>query len=421
MVKKKYIILAVLLVYTVIIFLPPLMHSYVYPNNGDDTAFHLIYFDTIASGEKAMAMYLGRDMVGFPLVWINQWTGVSIDALFLWFNFVCLWLIGIAVFVLISRCIDWKAGLLAIPIVVFCTPATLGLFDTGAIFDLATVAVIVPLLLWCGVRLVVSRKLYWAIPTAVLGFLSVALHTMRALNITLGIGDVAIEPPMLAEPAPSIVDFSLVLLGYVVALLLLVVVIGLAYRCRNVVVGKDAMVLIGGMGVMIAGMSVLAFTDIVTWAQRIAIDLAIVVAIFASCLLGVVLNKVKKELVTLAVCVFVIAGSLPIMTTYFQYNSAVKQVDMETIAYVNNLPGGCYSCSPEVAHWIYGRFLNKEYSNYNVVPAEIPYIHRNLPMTSMTSPDSRYYWWKGLGEPAYPLEGAIKFKEGEVEISVVIP
>lgn len=426
MVKKRYVILIALVAYTAIIFLPPLMHGYVYPNNGDDTAFHLLYFKSIASGEKLPSMYFGRDMVGFPLVWFSGLTGISVNTLFLWFNFAVLWLVGVSAFLLVTTLIDWKVGLLAMPVVVFCVPSTLGLFDAGAIFDLATVGVILPLLLLCGVKLVSTRKWQWVAPTVALAFLLFTFHTMVVWELLMGsaeatpsaVGSIPqiIAPTSAVEPSPPAYEFFVVLLGYAVALLLVIAVAGLLQKPKRLQLNKESRILFAGFLLLIAIMSVLSFTDLVSWAQRIAIDLAIVVTLFALCLLGTVVRRARKKLVMLAICVFVVGGSIPLLATYLQYNSAVKSVDIEAIGYVNRLPYDNYSCSPEIAPWIYSCYLDKEYAE-----GELPYIERNQPMTSKTSPDTRYYWWMGMERPNHSLDNAVKFTDGEVEIDVVLP
>ncbi len=70
---------------------------------------------------------------------------------------------------------------------------------------------------------------------------------------------------------------------------------------------------------------------------------------------------------------------------------------------MNSLPGNYYSCSPEVAPWIYGRFLNKEHKD-----GARPYIARSQPMTDDTKRglpfvDSNAVRFDGTGVTVYVI------------------
>ncbi len=150
------------------------------------------------------------------------------------------------------------------------------------------------------------------------------------------------------------------------------------------------------------------------WSTRIALDLAIILPLAIACILGVTIRKVKREVIWAALFAIVIAGSIPQLANYFSYNSAVLPIDKEVIEYVNALPGDYYSASPEVSHWIYSRFLNKQYKD-----GEFPYIARSQPMSPRSTPGSLGYWGDFNLITDYPLDDAKKFKEGWLEIYVV--
>lgn len=404
----------VLVAYTLIIFLPPLVHGYVYPNNGDDTAFHLRYFDAIANGGNATSQYLGQNIVGYPLVWVSNLIGVCIDALFLWFNFLVLWLVGIMAFVLVAKFVDWRLGLLAVPMVMFMTPSTLNLYDTGAVYDLATVGVILPIVLYCVVKLWITKKWYWLPPLLLALVMVVVVHTIVLWY--------AVRSATAERQIPTPLEFANVFLGYGVVLMLLVAVLWM-FQSKSLKIDRQAKVLLVCLSAFVLPMCVLVFTGFTGWSLRIALDVSIVFPILVACLLGVVLRGNKSRLVWGIVCAFVVLASLPIASAYVRYNSAVKPLDMKAIAYVNTLVGDYYSCSPEVAPWIYDRFLNKKYK-----AGEFPYIARNKPMTSRTTPDSLAYWkehntagyqWSDNGIPDYSADDAVEFKDGGLVIGIV--
>lgn len=408
--NKKYIILIVLILYTLIIMLPPLVHGYVYPNNGDDAAFHLMYFDRMRVTDDPLSNYLGQDMVGALLLKINETTWLGIDKIYLWFNFVVLWLVGISCFALVAKGIDWKAGLIAIPIVMFITPSTLNLFDTGAIYDLATVGVFAPLFLLCVIMYVRSRKWVWLVPLSLLLGLVIVFHSMVIVEI---FGATSVEV------SPLVVEFIITLLGYLVAIILFASMSAFVYNPQLLKLDNKMLVLLVGLGGLSVLLAVFAFSHITSYSYRFAIDLAIIMALLASCLLGIVVKTANKKMVLVVVCALVIVGSLPVVTTYCQHNSAVKPIDLEVMEYVDSLQGEYFSCSSQIAPWIYGRFIDKTYK-----VGEFPYIYRNEPMTHRTT-EAMPKFWGDLEHPASTMmilkDGMeVKvFMEGDLEVTVV--
>jgi len=408
--NKKYIIAIILLVYTLIIFLPPIVHGYVYPNNGDDAAFHLIYFDRMPANDNMLSNYMGQDMIGEMLLAINEITRFSMDTMYLWFNFIVLWLVGISCFALVAMGIGWKAGLATIPVVMFMTPSTLNLFDTGAIFDLATVGVIAPLFLLSVVMYVRSRNWVWGVPALLLLVFSVVFHSM-VISAIWGATNL--------EPNPSLSEFIATVLGYLVTLTFFASIFVFIYKPSLFKLNKKVFVLLSGLGGLTVLLTVITFGNFTSYSYRFAIDLAIIMSLLASCLLGMIIRTVNKNVVMVLVCAMVIVGSIPVVSAYCQYNSAVRQVDLEAIEYVNNLSGEYYSCSSQVAPWIYGRFIDKTYKD-----GELPYIYRNEPMSSRTNETSPVFW--GNVKPpestmivvGYDMEVKV-FKEGDLEVKVV--
>lgn len=405
--KKRYIVLMVMILYTLIIMLPPLVHGYVYPNNGDDSSVHLVFFDAYKNGTIGInglaSAYWGR-LIGCPIVWINKHFGISIDSQFLWFNYIVLWLVGISVFILLANVVDWKVGLLAIPMVMFCTPSMLNLFDTGAIFDLLTVGVVLPLAMLCFVYSIIGKKLYWIIPTVIMMGLAIVIHSMVIFKMhTTAI-----------EPSPSIPEFLSVFLGIPILMVLLAVLAIVAVQYKDIKLEQKEKILLAVFSILVLAIIPLSFSDITAWATRFTIELAIVLSIFATLLLGVVLKRSNQRAMTVIAIIFVLGCSMPMLTAYCKYNSAVKPVDLEAISYVNSLPGEYFSCSPEVAPLIYNRFLNKAYKE-----GALPYIKRSKPMTSWTTPSTRDYWWGNSPVPDVSLDSAVRFGEGNLVIYVV--
>jgi len=395
------------------------VHGYVYPNSGDDSAFHLAYFDGIQKdGEILSPNYFGQDIVGYPLVWVSDVSGVSIDILFLWFNFLVLWLVGISVFILVAKFVNWKAGLLAIPMVMFMSPSTLNLYDTGAIFDLMSVGVILPLGLFCGMQLWVTRKWYWLFPFSLFVVLGVAVHTIILLAVIQS-GKVIEEVTL-----PILMGSWGIILGYAVIVMFVISIVFWVCKYNELKIDRNAKILSYCLFGIVMVLVMLITTEVLGWTLRIALNLAIVLPMLVACLWGVIINTIRNNrLVLCFVCLFVIIASLPIMMQYMQYNNAINPLDMKVIAYVNDLDGEYYSCSPEVAPWVYGRFMDKEYKE-----SALPHIVRNQPMTSRTTPGTSAYWWEHRTAGYWrdyeidyvePNGRITEFKDGELEIYVV--
>ena len=92
----------VLALYTAIIFLPPIIYNYTYPNSGQDTYWHIQRIMDISKGLKPDSTYYWGDyIVGYPLIILSK-IGIPIATSFMWFNFLMLWAVGISFYILVS-------------------------------------------------------------------------------------------------------------------------------------------------------------------------------------------------------------------------------------------------------------------------------------------------------------------------------
>jgi hypothetical protein len=387
---KKIVIPIVLVIFTLIIFLPPIIYGYIYPNNSDDTALHIRLFEAIQqSGNSGVIQYWGQNIVGYPLVWFSNLTHISVSLLFMWFNFIVLWLVGMMTFLLLKT-INWQSGLIGMFIVTFCTSSTLNLFDTGAIYDLATVGVIAPFFLLCVVKFIGNKKWWWAFLAVILLVFSIMFHSMVIMYI---IGAKTVEP------IPSIIAYAFTLLGEMMTIFGILGIFILIYKNRSIKLDSKNITLLVGFILLIVGLSVCAFTALTSYPYRFAIDLAIVSSLFIAFLWGLVLKNLKYKYLLVIIAVIVLLGSYSNINTYFHNNSAIKEADKQAIAYLNTLDGKYFSCSPQIAAWLYERYTDKRYKKDT-----LPYISRNEPMTYKTTEGSPYYW----SMPAYKISSEIK-------------
>ncbi len=147
-------LLVVLVVLSVLIVMPPIIHHYIYPSWGGDSAEHLIYFHNMGVGFPIIRIW---DVVENPPLYYGQYVvGKLMNALpfdmnfsFLWFNYIVfimvVWAIGLTAYYAVNP----LAGILASILASFGCIKTIGLFVGGNIFDLMGIGLLLPLVLLC--------------------------------------------------------------------------------------------------------------------------------------------------------------------------------------------------------------------------------------------------------------------------------
>ena len=403
-IKSKWLIVIVLFIYTLIIIIPPIAHGYIYPNGGDDSAGHLYYLTKYVNRDISIVglanSYWGQVIVGVPIMALHKGFGWSIDTMFLWFNYLVLWGVGISVYLLVGKVVGWKIGLISIPIVMFISASVLNLFNDGSIYDLMTVGVLLPLSIFALLSSLKNKK--WLIIAGVFILLAVIVHSAAVFK----------RYGLVPQPSTPISDFLTIMVGGLLLVLLIIAVVFLIidkYKYE-----KNEKIAASILGILIVLFIPLSFTQITVWANRFAVDLAIIIGIFTALVVGMVLKRIglrPSAFITLGVVAF----SLPLIVNWLGYNSAVKEVDKEVISYVNSMPGDTFSCSSTINPLIYGRFLNKTYVN-----GTLPYIDRDKPMTSGTTLGSKYYYWYTKMEPIELNSEITKtFSDGNVNVEVL--
>ena len=156
--RNKVLSIVCLVFFCVIIILPPIIHGYVYPNIGDDTAAHMNVLDKVGFFSleshipRERILYLALFIIGYPLDLVSYVFNIDNDVLFLWFNFIVLIGVGITLFFVFKNLISIYAGLLALLIPVFTSFSILLLFYSGVIFEIINMCIILPLAFYFGIR-----------------------------------------------------------------------------------------------------------------------------------------------------------------------------------------------------------------------------------------------------------------------------
>ncbi len=456
--RSKVATVVCLVLFCVVVMLPPIIHGYVYPNVGDDTAENLLVFDILKAGETPSSQFiLSYKIVGYPIIYVSNLTGLSTDSLFLWFNYVALALIGITIYFVMSRLMTRRVGWLALVITLFCAQGILFQFYYGQIFNAINVGIILPLLLFFVVRYLRQGKPYQFVLALLLGGLFSSFHT-SGIYLPFFAGFAVIVYTAYCSLKRRHIQFSYVLLGIglvvlpsVTFLVLVPGAWGLGYSAIHnighamaVPVGSYLMGIVSPTVLVLSAFLVVYLKDILnnifgeakilavllccmvvvlsvaTFAKlsldpfRQALDLATILALLVVVLVSALFWTSKNQVVMLVLLFAIGFGLWHNLPTWFDYNSAIRLADKEAIAYVNTLNRDSYNCSPEVAYWIYDRFTTSKYEEYpnNEGWCAPILIVRDLPMTPRS--DSKNKWYKGHGvdtDMYIPLEGDDTFDD----------
>lgn len=470
-----------LAVFCLIIIAPPLVYGYIYPTTGDDSAMHLRVIDVVSRGETTNFAYFGQAVTAHSISALNKWFGVSVDDLFLWFNYLALVAIGATLYYVLTKLVNRWAALLVIPLAIFCTQSILKVFQCGTIFHIINMYVILPLAIYFMVKWLTGDKVYQAVISLGLFSLFSVFHT-TALYLPFAIGlffvliiaykllkrnrnklikivgfgttviglNLVLSWPLLpssqkviSEASKSVVDagksivglpaatpiydipklhptiagFLASYLGFITLFVLAFSIAVLIAQRGKIKWSPTTKLLITSLVCFVLVLTPIIFMGLGPDPIRLALDLATIIAIITACLVGMTLTVNKKRLIVPIYSLLILVGVLPSLMGWFSYNSSMEHADIQTIEYLNRLDGRSYSCSTQVAPWIYNRWLEKDY----LADGEGDFvIYRTKPMTART--DSSQFWFQyekaSMLADYDELVLIKKFGDGEVEVYV---
>jgi len=471
--RSKYFlpILFFILFSTIVLF--PLVHyHYIYSSTGDDTAMHLQVMDKVVAHDSIPMVegwpkvsYYGPILLGI----ICRLTGAGTDTLFLIFNYLVLILAATSIYFLLAKLVNKWAGLVSIPIVFFCTPNILTLFYCGTIFNVLGMYVILPLAILFLVFWIKENKDYQLVLSLIFFLLCGVLHSLTALYVfnaialflvgaliyyiakrnkeelkRIGLFSGAFLVTNLLIPCLVLPDFlNLELLAaaapfnsiltsiprvspfqfftiYLPLCTSAILFSGLALivilRIKHRLVLDKGTILLG----LILLVFIVAFIPEIILASdsiRVALDLSTFLAILAAIFVGILVKnrKIKRMILPTFISLAILGSILPLVT-WFGYNSAIRPVDKEAIAYLNSQSNVTYTTSTQIAPWIYSRFTKGKYME----DGGEYIVYRTKPMTCKTSPEC--YWYQ-YGKPSEKSDYAnmkllAVFEDDKVEVYV---
>ncbi len=427
MVSSRWITIVGLSLFCAIILTPPIMHGYIYPTIGDDTAAHMNILDQIGffASEEINPLesirYGAIYIVGYPLDIVSHVFDVDNDTLFLWFNYLALIGVGISLFFIFRRLIGLPAALLSLLIPIFTSYAILSLFYSGVIFEIINVGIILPFACYCAIKWWTTKKRRFGVGAvcilslfavfhstgvylpffAIAGFLFFILYKIinkqtipkKPVFIMAGVICGGIPLFIFFNPIlsylfegmgsqssivgiPLLAESLLKYMSYFTLLILLVSIFMLMDKYKaftsteKLTVAVFSLFAIVMLPAMLFGWSPQPF--------RQGYDFAIFLSLVTVALVGVLIRIYRGRLVTYVLVGLAIGGAVINVFNWFGYNSALEEVDVEAIYYINTLPGDNYSCSDNVDHWIYSRYVEKDYLSSG---GEVLVV-RNTPMKS---------------------------------------
>jgi hypothetical protein len=175
----------------------------------------------------------------------------------------------------------------------------------------------------------------------------------------------------------------------------------------------SAKLLLIGLPLMALVLAVAAFSKISLDPWRQAVDLATIIGMIIAVGIGSLLVSLKGNAIKIIVGICICLGLFLNVPTWLDNNNAIRNPDKQTIEYmkINNIQ--TYSCSANVAYWVYDRFSTSEWVKDG---GEI-FVERNIPMTPGSTIDNT--WYRGHGSQLSDKYSLVKdFKENEIDIKI---
>lgn len=333
--KWLFLTLAIL---SVLIIMPPIVHHYIYPSWGGDSAEHLIYFHNMNS---RMPLYYGQYVVGQVLNALP----IDMNISFLWFNYIAfimvVWAIGLST----SYAVNYLAGILASILASFGCIKTVGLFVGGMVFNLIGIGLLLPIVLLCLHKRKTGGD--WMI-FSIISLIAFAFCHANGMYI-----------------------FALVLIMVIYEKVKSQVSVAFDGLLKDIWDNRYLMYMIGLIIVLLIGFAigmsksnaVRLFTDAMILAMIVISGIAALAPIS------------KKRFVQYMLVFMAIGISIPNVCLWFQDNNVVKSADKEAFAYLNDLPA--VTISAVVSQDIYQLFVKQQF----VKGVEADYIVvRSIPM-----------------------------------------
>lgn len=443
--RSRKIEIISLFLFALTIILPPIIHGYIYPTMGDDSGMHM---EILKNSNLWNQLYFGYIIIGYPLKWFYDFTLINYNDLFLWFNFLVLIGVGATFYSVLSRLVNYKAGLFSLVIPFFISLGIWWEFEYGMIFNLINIGIILPLILYMGIRWITQRKRHHLIglvlfcilfslfhstgiylaPTLILLLIFALAFKRQYVTIPVIVVSILIVVMNLFASCLLIYQTNLILPNAVnysisgklfpisyyimgvsfVGIIMMVISVYLIYQYKRI--NKESKLILYALSTMI-GLLIISTLGFSPSPDRQIFDMAILFGLVVSVCVGIVVNY-KSEILYLFLALVVLGSSINIIQ-WFDYRSVVLPIEKQVINYMNSLDFETYTVSSTVSPLIYKQFIKEKYIDGE---AEV-LIVRNEPMTPCSDKKSIAYVKHGIDvTDGYILRKT--FEDGKIRIDI---
>lgn len=286
----------------IVVITPMIFNSQLYLSLNNDSVSHLVVFNAIKDGGNPQFLYLGQKLTGYSLVWINKITHIDIAILFMWFNFLSLYLAGISVGWMVKVTTKNRiASFLSACVIIFGVLSTLRLFMSGTIFNIIDILFFVPIILAFIYKMVDEKNplyLFIIIPLSVFTYY---FHSSFGYNAPIA-PPLTVNQPVVSSGfentttlSPYLVLFSLLGAGTIA---LLMMSVALLYKQHENISTPNKVVLVL-LGIMAIGMFIGGYIGITEFSTRLLINSTLFIGIGLSIIIGLVYKNNKYSLIYL--------------------------------------------------------------------------------------------------------------------------
>ncbi len=311
---KKYWFWIFIATFAVIVLLPPVLHGDKLLVINNDTANHLVVFESIKTGNPQF-LYLGQEITGNSLVWIEKVTGFGLSILFMWFNFLAVLLGGLAVAVLvIVTTKSWLGGALSSIFIIFGTGSTQHLFWSGTIFNLVEYLILLPLLLINFYFTIEKKRTKFALPALVgVGTLMFFFHPSFGEGIKY-----LLKPTIYPESTINLVTAFLLFFGIINLVLLVPCWLGIKSKEEKTEIRTK--IVFGIVAGLSLSMLLLATFALTPYSSRMIINAFLLLGIVLCIYIGEAM-KSKSKLIRSFIIGLITLGALPSLINWFTWTS----------------------------------------------------------------------------------------------------
>lgn len=346
-IKEHKIALIILLAINILLTIPILVKGYIYPIAATDILRHTTTISQMEFGKPMPEMlYIGQAIIGYPLNYISKLSGIDLIPLLIILNILAIIASGLTIYLILSKLVNKKTGILSILIVLLCSQGLITYFSFGTLFGIISMGILLPLTFYYFIKYAINPNKKYAISLCFLLILSSIFHTsgiyiLLSLSIisiiyltyllikkeyktiinyttipgivliisAIGIFTLSrtilnnstnefvresIKLNFVKLPGVSINNFILTYLTPIIFALLITGILGILTLRKRLIMKKESWILIAILITLAIGLSYATFSGMPPEPTRIAMDLSIILAILASIFIGI-LTEVKHK------------------------------------------------------------------------------------------------------------------------------